>query len=558
MNTHFYPSIKRFLVLTSVLLLLLLASSTHTLYQAVAQGSQTTAFVNVNVIPMDSERVLENYTVIVQDGIIAEIGPADQVTVPAGAQVVEGNGAYLVPGLADMHTHLFSSDRDPGHLILYPAQGSTTARAMSGTPDNLEWRERIEAGELIGPSIYTAGRVPTSLGPLADEMDLTGIVLAFRIATFFLPLLLGGLVYLLVIIVKVRKIEMKQVKSRRTMLVGGPVLLLVGLILVLTRTPSFMVLAPFFDRPQSFVSESPARMVNEVRSQKEMGYDFVKPYDWMTEDDYLAAIAEAKRLGMYVAGHAENRVPLEIVVTSGIDEIAHVDELLSYHWIGYNLGVDIDPSIEDFQFPVDYDSIPNTVALLRDNNVNVVANLSTDEVAYRLIFDTPGVLAGPEYDVVRDKRIEEWSTTGRPVRAWANQGPYRRDVVQPFLLTLTKALHDAGVIVTIGTDTGAQEGCVPSNIHRELELLVEAGFSSYEALEAGTKNAGIIVDRMGRDGSFGTIEAGQRADLLLLEGNPLENVSSTRNRVGVMVRGQWFTQAELDAMVDEFVATYTQ
>ena len=125
----------------------------------------------------------------------------------------------------------------------------------------------------------------------------------------------------------------------------------------------------------------------------------------------------------------------------------------------------------------------------------------------------------------------------------------------PFFMTLTKALHDGGVPLLIGTDI-AVEGMVPAHLHRDLELLVEAGLTPYEALEAGTKNAGIAVTRMGRDGSFGTVEVGQRADLILVEGNPLESVSHTRNRIGVMVRGQWFTQAELNGLVDAYVATY--
>jgi imidazolonepropionase-like amidohydrolase len=61
---------------------------------------------------------------------------------------------------------------------------------------------------------------------------------------------------------------------------------------------------------------------------------------------------------------------------------------------------------------------------------------------------------------------------------------------------------------------------------------------------------------MGFEGSFGTIEVGQRADLILLVRNPLETVSHTRDRIGVMARGQWFTQVELDALVDAYVATY--
>ena len=125
----------------------------------------------------------------------------------------------------------------------------------------------------------------------------------------------------------------------------------------------------------------------------------------------------------------------------------------------------------------------------------------------------------------------------------------------PFLMTLTKALHDADVPLLIGTDITV-EGMVPSHIHRDLELLVEAGLTPFEALESGTKNAGISVARMGRDGSFGTVAVGQRADLMLLAENPLENISHTRNRIGVMARSQWFTQAELDGLVKEHVATY--
>ncbi|GAH10728.1 unnamed protein product [marine sediment metagenome] len=63
---------------------------------------------------------------------------------------------------------------------------------------------------------------------------------------------------------------------------------------------------------------------------------------------------------------------------------------------------------------------------------------------------------------------------------------------------------------------------------------------------------------MGRNGNFGTVEIGQRADLILIKENPLENVSHTRNRIGVMARGQWFPQAKLDGLVDDYVASFNQ
>jgi imidazolonepropionase-like amidohydrolase len=516
---------------------------------ALAQGSeQTTAFVNVNVVPMDSERVLENQTVIVEGDRIVAIGPADEVSVPDGAEVIYGNGAYLMPGLADMHMHLSSKEyTGPGQLVLYLAQGTTTIRSFSQAPELLSWREGVGQGDLVGPTIYAAGRV--LVGNYRNQLGLNLYLLLFSAARFVVPLLLGGLVYLL----------WKQIRGPQTVYIGVPVLLLVGLILTLTKTPPFMILAPLFDAPQAFLPESPRQVINEVRRQYEQGVDFVKAYDGLTDAEYLATVSEAKRLGMHVAGHGPDQMPLEILLTSGVDEIAHVDELLSYHWIGYDLGFDPDPAYaENYDFPLDYDSIPQTVALMKDNDVAIVSNMSADETLYRLIFDPEGALAQPEYEVVPAQMLEHWRTRGRNVTVFANAGPQRRDVEMPFFKTLIKSLRDAGVTVTIGTDTGGliPEGSLHSHVHRELELLVEAGFSNYEALEAGTRNAGMIVNKMGRDRGFGTAVVGQRADLLLLEGNPLESVSETQNRMGVMARGQWFPQTELDGMVEQYVATY--
>lgn len=119
----------------------------------------TTAFVSVGVIPMDRERVLEDRTVLVRDGRIERIGPADEVEVPDGARVA-GEGGYLMPGLGEMHAHI---PPDGGRewmervLFLYLANGVTTARGMLGQPVHLQLREDVAAGEVAGPRIYTSG-----------------------------------------------------------------------------------------------------------------------------------------------------------------------------------------------------------------------------------------------------------------------------------------------------------------------------------------------------------------------------------------------------------------
>ena len=75
-------------------------------------AAQTTAFVGVNVIPMDRERVLKDQTVVVRNGVIAEIGESEKVKVPADAVRVDAAGKYMVPGLVDMHTHLLSDSNE--------------------------------------------------------------------------------------------------------------------------------------------------------------------------------------------------------------------------------------------------------------------------------------------------------------------------------------------------------------------------------------------------------------------------------------------------------------
>ncbi len=124
--------------------------------------AQTTAFVGVNVIPMDRERVITNQTVIVRNGVIAEIGDARKVKVPKDAVRVDATGKFLIPGLVDMHTHLLSdSDEYPdsiaeNELRVMVANGVTTVRFMIGTPELLALRTRSAKGEIDAPTIFVA------------------------------------------------------------------------------------------------------------------------------------------------------------------------------------------------------------------------------------------------------------------------------------------------------------------------------------------------------------------------------------------------------------------
>jgi imidazolonepropionase-like amidohydrolase len=157
--THFHlPRPTRMLHKLAALVIALLITG-----PALAQNaSPTLAITNVNVIPMDTERILEHQTVLIRNGKIAAI--RSSLAIPPGATKINGNGKFLMPGLIDAHVHLMSAD----DLISYLAYGVTTVVNMSGTPADLELRRKVRSGVLVGPSIYTAGPTIDGYPPLNE------------------------------------------------------------------------------------------------------------------------------------------------------------------------------------------------------------------------------------------------------------------------------------------------------------------------------------------------------------------------------------------------------
>lgn len=129
--------------------------------QSKAPASSIYAFTNVHVLPMNQEGVLENQTVIIKKGKIYKIGPAKKVKVPRKAIKIDGEGKYLMPGLAEMHAHIpVPQDGDDElvqeTLFLYLSNGVTTIRGMLGDPYHLSLKKKIAAGNILSPRVYTS------------------------------------------------------------------------------------------------------------------------------------------------------------------------------------------------------------------------------------------------------------------------------------------------------------------------------------------------------------------------------------------------------------------
>lgn len=133
--------------------------------QLAARGALTSGDLvirNVFVVTMTTDAVLRDAAVLARDGRITYVGPQRDLRVPRGARVIDGGGGYLIPGLADMHTHLFSDGEEvhdsagPAELGVMLANGVTAARLMIGTPEQLALREGVRAGTIVGPQLWVA------------------------------------------------------------------------------------------------------------------------------------------------------------------------------------------------------------------------------------------------------------------------------------------------------------------------------------------------------------------------------------------------------------------
>jgi len=483
-----YKVFKYFITVTVIILIL--ASCSVRDKQAKTpriseRKGQVTAFINVNLVPMTHERVVENQTVLVKGTRIIAIGLSIEIDIPEDAIIIDGAGAYVMPGLADMHMHTrddwMSNAWPVSPTNLYLANGVTTIRCFGPGQRSpkyiLQWRDEIKKGKRIGPTIYACG--PILFGPVEDPQRI-------------------------------------------------------------------------------------------VREQKAQGFDFIKLYSFLSKEEFHEAISEAKRLGMYTAGHIPFAVGLDGVLSEGLDEIAHIEELdfefLDFErtkqlghreWFRYIIGT----AVQQYRTFVDLDvedleqrlgkNISVTIDKLKETNIPICTTLVVAEGIVKKLHETEAFLARPE-----NEYLPQWYMDA------FHQGKEKHQVqlrgIEDFAtfkytlerILLTK-LKQAGIPLLLSTDAGSGGmGIVPGfSIHDELRILIENGFTPYEAISAGTINASKVVKAMTGKNDFGTIEVGKRADVIVVNKNPLEDVANIKDLRGVMAAGRWYDKAELQKMI---------
>ena len=426
------------------------------------QQQPTVAFVNVNVVPMDRERVIQDQTVVVQNGRITAMGPAASTSVPSGAIRVDARGKYLMPGLSEMHGH-FPWQTGPFQedvMFLYVAAGATTVRGMQGNPSHIPMRERVRKGEIIGPHLYL------STPPLGGNIT----------------------------------------------------------------------------NPDS------ARAL--VRRGKEAGYDHLKVHEGLTPEVYRAIDETADELGIPYGGHISDIVGLDAALAARQSTIDHLDNYIDAAQRAGSPALALQGGERQQALPLHVDNarIPVLARATREANVANVPTMALWDVL-RGSHTGDELVSRPENIYMPRAMVEQWRNQVNQISAgWS---PEAAAAEKAFRRRMLKGLHDAGAVILMGTDAPQLFSVPGFSLHRELAVAEEAGLTPYETLRTGTVAVAEYYDELDE---AGTIAVGKRADLVLVDRNPLEAIANIAYVSGVMVNGRWLSGEERQRRLDELAA----
>jgi predicted amidohydrolase YtcJ len=459
--------------------------------------SPTVAIRGVTVVDVRDGSLHPEHTVLVTGNRIAAVGPVRDVAVPVDAEVVEAAGRYIIPGLWDMHVHSVATVEavNPAiaaqdwHFPLFLAHGITGVRNMNDGTGDL----RLALSNTIKRQ-------------LADG-------------------------------------------SRR----GPPRFLSAGLAIDGD---------PYLGFSKKFVVRTAAEARAAVEQLASNGADFIKVYENLSREAYFAIMYEARRRRIPVDGHVPFRVTPEEAADAGQRTAEHPEALAA--------GCSAAAEAERERFAgvlANYAGLPGSEELLRMQIRHYRALYdSRDPAACALAFKVyreNGVAVTADllvyHHIVHAEQILSDTARMRLVpaairRNWENWLDAERtrefqSILRPIVpleLENVRLANEAGVVLLAATDVDIPLGVPGLSLHEELVRLVEAGLTPLEALQAATLNP---VRVLGLAESLGRIAPGMLADLVLLDGNPLEDIRNTLKIRAVVADGRLYRRADLDQLL---------
>ncbi|HSG39991.1 MAG TPA: amidohydrolase family protein [Thermoanaerobaculia bacterium] len=447
------------------------------------------AIVNVNVVDVRQGRVLPDQTVVISEGKIERVAPSNGRQGELALETLDGAGAYLIPGLWDLHAHLRGNGM-PAWIStdwlmpLLLAHGVTGVRDMNSDCDGpkqgpvcldqmREWQARIEAGDLLGPRLLALST--WQVNPPWDYQ----------------------------------------------------------------------------------MTEEQARGV--VRMFKEQGVDLIKIYTRLSPEAFEWIMDEARKLDLDAGGHIPLRVTATEASDAGFRSVEHARDFL----------FDCFPGSADFRRTARSQDPPMDVmrSMVKDHDPKVCEEVFRTFVrngtwyvpthVTRRMDAFAGDLAfrnDPRSRYIPPALMQDWIRDADRVVA-IDPSPEGRQAFMDFYrkgLEITGAAHRAGVRIAVGTDGGDSFVFPGSGVHDEMGELVAAGLSPAEALRAATWNG---AELLGLTDLYGSVEAGKRADLVLLSKNPLDDIGNVKEIQAVIFGGRPLDRDRLDELLRQAEST---
>jgi len=475
--------------LLNILLLLLLSCNSF-----FAQ----TYITNVTIADVEKQKLIPNQTVVITNDLISNIQPSNKIKIPANANVIDGKGKFLFPGLVDAHIHFFQNG------------------GLYSRPDAIDFRKDMPYNKEIELSHNT----------MEDKLRRylqNGITTVIDVGATYSFL-------------KKRK-EFAAKNYAPTVYMTGP--------LATTYEPSVY---------ENLKEDEPFNLVKTVedgikmvQNQLPLNPDFIKIWYITARDKdgieasarknlpiIKAIIDEAHKNKLKVAVHATERITAQLAVENGCDFLVHSidDELLK----------------DDFvQLLKKNKTILCPTLIVHDGYVNTFGQ--------KIQFTNHDLLKSDPYQLGSLLDLKHLSDTLRinSYKKSVNSEAYLADAAKENATCLQnlKKLSDAGVIIATGTDAGNIGTLHASSYLAELQRMKESGMNTWQIIEASTINGAKVLSK---ENEFGTITIGKKANLILLDKNPIENLDNITKIHRVINRGVVFNPVDLIAETPEALA----
>tara|TARA_Y100001960_G_C14781793_1_gene887404 strand:+ start:4706 stop:6118 length:1413 start_codon:yes stop_codon:yes gene_type:complete len=445
---------------------------------------------NINVI--DSEKGLqENMTIIVSEDKIIRVEKSSEIQLSNKNKIIDGKNKFIIPGLWDSHVHFaFEENLASSMFNLFIAYGVTSVRDTGGEFDFVNHWKNISNNN---PNIYPRVKIA---GPLID-----GKYNVYDGNSVFFP-------------------------------------------------------------PLSIKTTTVSETEKRVKELIDNGVDFLKAYEMLTPEQFKKIIEIAKEHGLKVTGHIPLSMDAISVSNIGINSIEHLrnlemsstantEELLNIRRIALEnkdkiLGSTLRRNLHKSQRissinKIDSVQLKKVFEILAKNETWQIPTLILYKGwAYKLYEDSEWKNT---FDYLPLEIKEKWNYQIASAPKTDNTD---RKIFSNWGKSMTGLMNKSGIKFMAGTDTPIGFQTPGYSLHKELEMLVESGLTNSEALESATSNPSKYFNM---DDKLGYIKEGQIADLVILNDNPLKNISNTRKIHAVIKNGNYINKKSIDSLL---------